>query len=61
VNILPLPALDGGYLVFQILEAIRGEKVDQDFERAVMASGFLLLTSLGMYLIIKDALNLAKF
>ena len=61
VNILPLPALDGGYLVFQILEAIRGEKVDQDFERAVMAGGFLLLTSLGMYLIIKDALNLAKF
>jgi len=59
VNILPLPALDGGYLLFQVLEVIRGgKKVDQEFERAVMASGFLLLTSIGMYLIVRDAINL---
>eukprot|EP00890_Picochlorum_soloecismus_P002105 jgi/Picsp_1/2896/NSC_01121-R1_protein len=60
VNILPLPALDGGYLVFQLLEAIRGKKVDPDFEKGIMASGFLLLTSVGIFLIIKDALNLSS-
>lgn len=60
VNILPLPALDGGYLIFQIIEVVSGKKVDRDAERAIMTSGFLLLTSLGMYLIFRDALRLLK-
>jgi len=47
--------------VFQILEAIRGKKVDPEFERGIMASGFLLLTSVGIFLIIKDALNLSSY
>lgn len=47
--------------MFQILEAIRGKKVDPEFERGIMASGFLLLTSVGIFLIIKDALNLSSY
>ncbi len=58
VNILPLPALDGGYLAFQIIEIVQGKKVDRDAERAIMTGGFLLLSSLGMYLIFKDAIKL---
>lgn len=59
VNVLPLPALDGGYLVLQLLEALRGgKKLDVGLEKGIMASGFLLLTSLGMFLIVKDALGL---
>ena len=58
VYILPLPALDGGYLVFQLIEVVQGKKVDRDAERAVMSGGFLLLSSLGMYLIFKDAIKL---
>lgn len=60
VNILPLPALDGGYLIFQIIEVVRGKKVDREAERAIMTGGFLLLTTLGMYLIFRDALRLLK-
>eukprot|EP00887_Chlorella_sp_A99_P000182 scaffold13.g182.t1 len=59
VNALPLPALDGGYLVFIVLEALRGKKIDASVERGIMASGFLLLFTAGMVLIVKDALSLS--
>ena len=43
VNLLPLPALDGGRLVFVLLEAIRGKKVAPQREAFVHAMGMLLL------------------
>lgn len=59
VNILPLPALDGGYLVFIALEALRGgKKVDENLEKGIMAGGFLLLMTAGVSLIVKDTLSL---
>lgn len=58
VNILPLPALDGGYLLLLLVEAVRGKRLPQNVENAVMASGLLLLTGLGFTLIVKDTLNL---
>ncbi|EFJ48911.1 hypothetical protein VOLCADRAFT_80977 [Volvox carteri f. nagariensis] len=59
VNILPLPALDGGYLLLLGLEAARGgRKLPAVVEQGVMASGFLLLTALGVGLVIRDTLNL---
>ena len=60
VNALPLPALDGGYLAVQLLEAFRGgRKLPQELERGVMSSGFLLLTAMGLTLIVKDTLHLS--
>ena len=35
MNLLPLPALDGGRLVFLIIEAIRGKGVDPEKEGMV--------------------------
>ncbi|GLC37361.1 hypothetical protein PLESTB_001595500 [Pleodorina starrii] len=59
VNILPLPALDGGYLLLLGLEAARGgRKLPAGVEQGVMAGGFLLLTALGVGLVIRDTLNL---
>lgn len=58
VNTLPLPALDGGYLALLIVEALRGKKLPTEVEQAVMSSGFLLLLSLGVGLIIRDTINL---
>ena len=60
VNLLPLPALDGGYLALILLEALRGgKKLPKDVETAVMTSGLLLLMATGVALIIKDTFNLA--
>jgi RIP metalloprotease RseP len=58
VNVLPLPALDGGYLMLLLLEAVRGKKLPDGIEQGVMASGLLLMLMLGVGLTIRDTLNL---
>ncbi len=42
-NLLPLPALDGGRLLFLFLEALRGKPVDPQKEGLVHFVGFALL------------------
>lgn len=59
VNVLPLPALDGGFLALLALEAVRGKKLDTDVEQAVQALGTLALTGAGIALILRDLTNLA--
>ncbi|CAI5515649.1 unnamed protein product [Closterium sp. Naga37s-1] len=59
VNLLPLPALDGGYLALLAVEAVRGgKKIPEDVERGIMSSGFLALLGAGIFLIVKDTINL---
>ena len=43
MNLLPLPALDGGRLVFLIVEAIRRKRVDPEKEGYVHLVGIVLL------------------
>lgn len=58
VNTLPLPALDGGYLLLLLLEAARGKKLPEGLEQGVMTSGLLLMMVLGVSLAIRDTMNL---
>ena len=59
VNILPLPALDGGFLFLIAIEALRGgKKLPTEVEQSITASGVLLLLGSGMFLILRDTLNL---
>ena len=43
MNLLPLPALDGGRLLFFLFEAIRGKPVDKQKEGMVHFVGIMLL------------------
>jgi regulator of sigma E protease len=54
MNLLPLPALDGGRLVFLIIEAIRGKAIDQDKEGMVHFVGLMLLMALMVYVMFND-------
>ena len=54
INLLPIPALDGGRLVFLILEAIRGKKLDPNKEGLVHTIGLLLLLGLMVLLLFND-------
>lgn len=45
-NLLPIPALDGGRLVFVALEALRGQRIDPRKEQYVHLIGMVLLLSL---------------
>lgn len=61
VNILPLPALDGGQLVFLAIEALRGGKpLPEDLQNNVMQGGLVILLGLGVVMIFKDSFNLLQ-
>lgn len=59
LNILPLPALDGGQLVFLFIEALRGKPLPTQIQDGVMQTGLMLLLGLGIFLIIRDTSQLA--
>lgn len=54
MNLLPLPALDGGRLVFLLIEAVRGKPVDPDKEGFVHMIGFILLMILMVFVLYND-------
>lgn len=59
INILPLPALDGGSLALILIEAARGgRKLPLELEQRIMSSGIMLVLILGVYLLVRDTLNL---
>ena len=54
VNLLPLPALDGGRLVFLIIEAVRKKRIDPDKEGLVHFVGIVLLMGLMILVMFND-------
>lgn len=58
INILPLPALDGGQLAFLLIEGVRGKPLPTEVQQNIMQTGLVLLLGLGIFLIIRDTANL---
>ena len=58
VNLLPFPALDGGKLLFLIVEGIRRKPIDPKYEGFVNAAGFCLLMLLMVVVTYSDILRL---
>lgn len=58
VNLLPLPALDGGRLVFLVIEGIRRKPIAPKYEGWVHAAGFMLLIALMVVISFNDVLRL---
>lgn len=58
MNLLPIPALDGGRLVFLILEGIRGERIDPDKEGMVHFIGLMALMALMVIVMFNDVRKL---
>lgn len=58
INILPLPALDGGQLAFLLIEGVLGKPLPNKLQEGVMQTGLVLLLSLGVVLIVRDTANL---
>ena len=54
INLLPLPALDGGRLVFLLVEAVRGKPVPPEKEGMVHFAGFVLLMVLMVVVMFND-------
>ncbi len=58
MNLLPIPGLDGGRIIFVLFEAIAGRPVPKEKEMAVTAVGVLLLVMLMMFVYFNDITRL---
>ena len=58
MNLLPLPALDGGRLVFLIIEGIRRKPVPAKYEGYIHAAGLMLLLALMVYVTGQDIVRI---
>lgn len=53
-NVLPIPALDGGRLLFLVIEAVSRRKIKEDIERQVHQIGFIILIALALLISFSD-------
>ena len=60
INLLPLPAFDGGRLLFIIIEKISRKKIDPKFENTIHTIGFVLLMLLMLLITYNDIIRLIK-
>lgn len=56
-NLLPIPALDGGRILFVLVEAVRGRRIEPEREGMVHLVGMLFLLGLMVLIIIQDIVN----
>ncbi len=57
LNILPFPALDGGRILFLIIEKVKGRPVRKEVEGLIHNIGFLLLIVLVVFITYKDIIK----
>lgn len=60
INILPIPALDGGRLLFVFLEKILGKRVKPAFERSTHQVGMIVLLALILLVSVNDIMRIMR-
>jgi len=60
MNLLPIPALDGGHVIFLLFEMITGRKPGEKFLEYAQIAGMVLLLSLVLYANVNDIFKLFK-
>lgn len=58
INLIPIPAFDGGRILFLIIEKIKGSKVNPNIENTIHSVGFILLMILMIYITYHDITRL---
>ena len=58
MNLLPIPALDGGRLVFLLIEVIRGKPVPEKYEGMIELVGVVALIALMVVVLFHDVSKL---
>ncbi|QEK12236.1 RIP metalloprotease RseP [Crassaminicella thermophila] len=61
VNLLPIPALDGGRLFFLVIEGLIGKPLDPEKEGFIHLTGFILLVGLMLFMVYKDIIRFYGF
>lgn len=58
MNLLPIPALDGGRLLFMVIEIIRGRRLDPEKEGMVHFVGMMMLFAFMLFVVFNDVRKL---
>ncbi len=58
INLLPLPAFDGGHILFIIIEKLRGNTVSPELENKIHTIGMILLLLLMLVVTVNDIIKL---
>lgn len=58
LNFLPIPALDGGHMVFLTYELVRGKRVDEQLEMRLTMAGILALLALMIFVFANDIIHI---
>ena len=58
INLIPIPAFDGGRILFLIIEKIKGSKVNPKVENTIHTVGFILLMALMIFVTYNDIIRL---
>ena len=59
MNLIPIPALDGGRLLFLLIEGVSRKKVSRKVEGYVNGAGFIALMALMVVVLISDVAKIA--
>lgn len=54
VNFLPIPALDGGHILFLIIEKLRGKPLEEETIEKIGTAGFMFLILLMVFVVFND-------
>lgn len=60
MNILPIPALDGGHVIFLVIEAVTRRKFSDKFMERVQLAGMIILITLMVFIFGNDIFRLFK-
>jgi regulator of sigma E protease len=57
MNLLPVPALDGGHVIFLLYEMVAGRKPSDSFLENAQKVGMVLILGLMVFVIFNDAIK----
>jgi regulator of sigma E protease len=60
INLVPIPVLDGGHLLFNFFEALIGRPIKPEIQNAGQTIGLLIVVGLMIWVTSKDILGLAS-
>ena len=58
MNLLPIPVLDGGHLLYYIIEIVKGSPVSNSFQKLGYQAGLIMLLGLVLFATYNDIMRL---
>jgi len=61
LNLLPIPVLDGGHLLYYLVEAVTGKAVSDRWQLVLQRAGLVCIVALSMIALFNDLARLIRF